>query len=232
MTQTRIHRSVLAVLAVGTALLLAACASSSNKATSSSMPGMAMGSTSAASGTSAKHAQANAVDRAFVQQMIPHHQMAVQMAETAKRQGQHPQIVTLAGDIITAQNREISQMTAIAGQLGVRPDAMPMNGSMGGHMMADDHVLGLTMAQSGMSMNMSALDGAKPFDRAFIDMMIPHHQGAIRMARAELARGKNPQLRTMAHGIIAAQTKEIEEMNTWRVKWYAAPSPAGGVPTA
>lgn len=78
-------------------------------------------------------------------------------------------------------------MTAIAGNLGVKPDAMPASGAMGGHTMSDDRALGLTMAQSGMTMNMSALNGVKPFDRAFIDMMIPHHQGAIRMARAELA---------------------------------------------
>ncbi|MDQ6804900.1 MAG: DUF305 domain-containing protein [Actinomycetota bacterium] len=213
-------------------MLLAACGSSSNKTGSSSMPGMSMGSTSTGQGTTAASGHANAVDRAFVQQMIPHHQMAVQMAQTAKTQGQHPQITTLAGNIITAQDREISEMTPIASKLGVKPDAMPMNGSMSGHMMSADQALGLTMAQSGMTMNMSALNGAKPFDRAFIDMMIPHHQGAIRMARAELARGTNPQLKTIAQGIIADQTKEIGEMNTWRSGWYGAASPAGGVPTA
>lgn len=83
-----------------------------------------------------------------------------------------------------------------------------------------------------MSMNMSSLDTAKPFDRAFIDMMIPHHQGAIRMSRAELAKGSDPQLQTIAKGIITAQTNEITEMNSWRSKWFGAPSPAGGVPTA
>jgi uncharacterized protein (DUF305 family) len=123
-------------------------------------------------------------------------------------------------------------MTAIASKLGVKPDAMPMNGSMGGHMVNDDQTLGLTMAQSGMTMNMSALNGAKPFDRAFIDMMIPHHQGAIRMARAEVAHGTDPHLRTIDQGVIVAQTTEIREMNTWRTGWYGAVSPAGGVPTA
>lgn len=40
----------------------------------------------------------------------------------------------------------------------------------------------MTDAQLGMAGDMSALDGAQPFDRAFIDAMVPHHQGAIRMA--------------------------------------------------
>ena len=183
-------------------------------------------------GTTTGASTANAADRAFVQQMIPHHMMAVQMAQTAEQQGTHTQIKMLAASIISDQQAEIAQMTPIAHKLGVKPGAMPMGGQMSNAMMSDAQTLGISMNQMGMSMNMTSLGSARPFDRAFIDMMIPHHQGAIRMARAELAHGKSPQLRTIAQGIIAAQTKEIGEMNSWRVKWYAAPSPAGGVPSA
>ncbi len=88
------------------------------------------------------------------------------------------------------------------------------------------------MNQMVMSMNMTSLGSAKPFDRAFIDMMIPHHQGAVRMAQAELAKGKNPKLRALAHRIVTAQDREIGQMNQWRAKWYGAASPAGGIPQA
>jgi len=81
-------------------------------------------------------------------------------------------------------------------------------------------------------MNMSALNTARPFDRAFVDQMVPHHQGAIRMARAELAKGVDPQLRRISSAIVAAQAKEIGQMNSWRASWYGQPSPAGGVPPA
>lgn len=182
---------------------------------------------------SSKSTAANATDRAFVQQMIPHHMMAVQMAQSASTQAQHPQVRTLAANITTTQNREIAEMKPLASKLSVTPDQMPMNGNMtGGNMMGDAHALGISMDQMGMSMNMSALNGAKPFDRAFIDMMIPHHQGAIRMARAELTKGSDSQLQAIAKGIIADQTKEIGEMNTWRTQWFGRPSPAGGVPSA
>lgn len=63
-------------------------------------------------------------------------------------------------------------------------------------------------------------------------MMIPHHQGAVRMAQAELAKGKNPKLRALARRIITAQDGEIGEMNQWRAQWYGAASPAGGIPQA
>jgi uncharacterized protein (DUF305 family) len=175
---------------------------------------------------------ANATDRAFVREMIPHHEMAVEMSKMAKMQGDHAKIRTLAGKVITAQNAEIRTLTTIAKSLGVSPAKMPANGQMSDQTMRDLDTLGITMSQSGMMMTMSDLDGAKPFDRKFIDMMIPHHQGAIRMARAELAKGKSARLRSIARGIITAQAAEIRQMNSWRKAWYGKTSPAGGVPKA
>jgi uncharacterized protein (DUF305 family) len=200
-------------------------------AMSASLGALGAGSAVAAPGHVAK-ATANATDKAFVREMVPHHMMATEMADMAKMQGGHAQIKTLAKQIVKAQNAEITSMKAIAKTLGVKPAAMPDNGHMSMQMMTDLDTLKVAMSKSGMMMKMSELDGAKPFDRKFIDMMIPHHQGAIRMARAELARGTNPKLRTIATGIVAAQTKEIKEMNSWRKQWYGKTSPAGGVPKA
>jgi uncharacterized protein (DUF305 family) len=177
-------------------------------------------------------ATATATDKAFVREMVPHHEMAVEMAKMAKMDGVHTQIRSLAGRIITAQNAEIATMKTIAKRLGVKPASMPTNGKMSDQMMRDLDTLGVSMDNSGMMMNMNALHGAKPFDRKFIDMMIPHHQGAIRMARAELAKGKDSSLRKIATGIVTDQAKEISQMNSWRKAWYGKTSPAGGVPKA
>jgi uncharacterized protein (DUF305 family) len=50
-------------------------------------------------------------------------------------------------------------------------------------------------------------------DRDFAAMMIPHHQGAIDMAKAELQYGHDPVLRRLAQGIIVEQQQEIELMH-------------------
>lgn len=52
-------------------------------------------------------------------------------------------------------------------------------------------------------------------DQDFLMMMVPHHQSAIDMARAELKYGKDPKVRKLAADIIKAQQKEIETMNKW-----------------
>ncbi len=159
---------------------------------------------------------ANGVDRAFAIEMIDHHEMAIEMAKVAQDRASKPQVRKLAAAVIVAQQSEIDQLKQIDKQL------------------ADENVetgeLGLSDSMMGMNMDDSMLMRSKKFDRAFIDMMIQHHQGAIRMARVELAEGKDPQLRELAQAIIRDQSTEIEEMNAWRMAWYGKVSPAGGVP--
>jgi uncharacterized protein (DUF305 family) len=67
------------------------------------------------------------------------------------------------------------------------------------------------MAMSNMSRDM-LLTPTGDIDRDFVAMMIPHHQGAIDMARAELKYGHNQELRRLAQDIVSQQQHEIAEM--------------------
>ena len=62
--------------------------------------------------------------------------------------------------------------------------------------------------------------GDGPFDAAFIDGMIAHHEGAIAMAQQVLAESERRELLQMAEAIVAAQQGEITQMQTWRSQWY------------
>lgn len=150
----------------------------------------------------------NRTDTAFVADMVPHHEGAIEMAELAGKHAEHAEIRALATDIIEAQEAEVAVLKRIGADLDDE-------GVAGGHM-------GMSAEDMGMAGDMAMLGSAKPFDRAFIDMMIPHHEGAIRMARRELEDGAQPELRTMAKAIIAAQGREITRMRTWRKRWYGS----------
>src|SRR6185437_793265 len=68
-----------------------------------------------------------------------------------------------------------------------------------------------------MMNGMNVKPTGKP-DRDFVLMMIPHHQGAIDMAKVELQYGTDPELRQLATDIVAAQEKEIAQMKAWLEK--------------
>ena len=69
----------------------------------------------------------------------------------------------------------------------------------------------MMQAMERMHRDMSIVPSDNP-DRDFAAMMIPHHQGAVDMAKLELRFGKNPVLRRLAQGIIVEQLQEIEVM--------------------
>jgi uncharacterized protein (DUF305 family) len=165
------------------------------------------------SGTKSSSA-GNATDAAFISDMTAHHQGAIEMAEVADKRAEHPVIRRLADSIISAQKGEISVMDTIG------RDMRAMGMHAGGHM-------GMSQSQMGMDMDMPMLRRAKPFDRAFIDMMVPHHQGAIAMAKQLLQKGEQPALRKMANDIISAQTDEIAQMRKWRKAWYGSAGTSG-----
>lgn len=140
----------------------------------------------------------NGTDRAFARAMIPHHESAVQMAEIAQQRGESQFVKDLADDIVGTQNAEIETLRAQDAELeqaGVEP------GDLG----VDENMMG-------MEGDPSMLQSADPFDREFIDMMIPHHEGAIEMAKVELDKGADPDLKALAEDVIDAQQREIAAM--------------------
>ena len=63
---------------------------------------------------------------------------------------------------------------------------------------------------------MSSTSPASNEDQAFVEGMIPHHEGAVDMAKVELTYGHNPQMRELARSIIAAQEHELQVMHEWQ----------------
>ena len=169
--------------------------------------------------------RSNAAEQAFLAAMAPHHESAIRMAGIASKRAQHRELRQLAVDIAAAQEAEVAKIARMHRRLTgetLRPNA-------------DAHAqLGLSAREAGMMHQgrhaIAELTSAKDFDRAFIDAMLPHHQGAIRMAKAVLPDARDAELRRLAKQIVRDQSREIVQMSRWRAAWYGAPSPAGGRP--
>lgn len=79
------------------------------------------------------------------------------------------------------------------------------------------------MQQSTLSANVPQT-GQGEFDELFINMMVPHHQGAVEMAKIALQRAEHPEVKEMANAIIAGQEDEITRMKDWKQEWYGSSS--------
>jgi uncharacterized protein (DUF305 family) len=98
---------------------------------------------------------------------------------------------------------------------------MMPNGEMMGDMPMPAHEMSGDMG--GMMMDMMAgLKGktGDEFDKAFLEEMIVHHQGAVDMAEAVLTESKRPELVKFARDIISAQSKEITMQKAWLSAWF------------
>lgn len=153
-------------------------------------------------------------DVTFMQDMIIHHQQAVDMAALVKQRTNRGELVTIAGRIESSQADEIAFMR---GWLAERsePDAVPgMKGGKG-----QQHHAHHTMAGMASPEQMKALATASgaEFDRQFLTLMIAHHEGALTMVKDLLKQpgsAADPVLFQFVSDIETEQKSEIDRMDT------------------
>ena len=85
-----------------------------------------------------------------------------------------------------------------------------------GESMMGEHGSNMTMDE--MSESLKNLKG-DDFDKAFIEMMIDHHEGAVDMANVAKLNAKHAEIKKLSNDIISTQTKEIVEMKQWYQNW-------------
>ena len=170
----------------------------------SNMPGMS-------DMKSSPNAASAPYDLQFIDTMTMHHQGAIDMAKMALEKSQNADLKKFAQKIIDDQNKEIAQMKEWRGKwFKDKPEAMNME--MSGMKDSMKMMMGEDMKK------MQAASG-KECDLMFLDMMTPHHQGAITMAKEALTKTEKPEIKTLSNNIIKAQEAEIKQMADWKAKW-------------
>jgi uncharacterized protein (DUF305 family) len=148
----------------------------------------------------------NADDIAFATNMVPHHEQAIELSALVPERSTNPEVIGLAQAIASVQEPEIATMKAFLVQWNENPDTQTGHE---GHDMAGmaGMVDGATLAR------LESLSGAE-FDTLWLQSMIAHHEGAVEMAKAEIATGENVDAKQLAQHIIDAQQAEIAQMRT------------------
>ncbi|MDT7551695.1 MAG: hypothetical protein QOI16_231 [Pseudonocardiales bacterium] len=157
-------------------------------------------------------------DVTFASSMVPHHSQAIVMAKMAPAHGASAHVRELAQQISAEQVPEIVQMQTMLADWG-RPAAptasMTPTGGMAGMGGMGGGDAGQYLAQGMMTdQEMQALTAASgpAFDRLFLQGMIQHHQGAVVMAKTELADGDNTDAQVLAENISDTQLAQITLM--------------------
>ncbi len=143
----------------------------------------------------------------FAKGMIPHHQGAIDMATIVQKYGNDAEVRKLATGIITSQKTEIAQMSAWL----AKNDSQASNSYAAAVAKAYTEVN--ARMHSDMTMNFTG-----NADVDFMKGMIPHHEGAVAMAKVLLQFGKDAELRQLADDVVRTQNEEITMMRAWLAK--------------
>ena len=138
----------------------------------------------------------------FMTGMIDHHQMAIEMAEICLQKATHEELRSMCQQVIAAQSAEIEEMQAwLSDWYGITYEPTMKPG--------DEKMLE----------RLASLSGAE-FEISFMEMLIKHHEKAIKEARKCLDKAAHAELRELCENIIRTQSAEIAQLQSWLCEWY------------
>jgi uncharacterized protein (DUF305 family) len=144
----------------------------------------------------------------FIDTMIVHHQAAIDASKLALLKAGHKELKDLAQSIITSQTNEINLMKAWHDKWYPNTKSYP-----------NMNMKGMKETMNGMQLNVLREKTGLDFDLTWLNMMIPHHQGAIIMAQDAQQNSDDQDVKDLAEQIISAQQKEITLMQSWESLW-------------
>ena len=153
----------------------------------------AVAATAAAGAVACGDAPVRAADAHFAAMMVPHHEAGIALDDAALRRTDDVRVRHLAFEMNSYQGRELDDLRALAGH-ATGPPMVPMG-----------------MPTAAELAELETLRG-EAFDRAFLTVMIRHHEGAVAMAELDGRAGTGPGIRRLADALIAVQNDQLARM--------------------
>jgi uncharacterized protein (DUF305 family) len=138
----------------------------------------------------------------FMTRMIDHHAMAVMMGSLCEDRAIHPELLQLCENIVTSQSEQIQMMQSwLADWYGI------------------DYAPEMTPGNQQKIDQMATMSGAE-FEIMFMQMMIRHHHKAVIEGSTCVDRAYHPEVIALCENIVASQSEQIAQMQTWLGEWY------------
>lgn len=162
-------------------------------------------------------------DLMYIDMMIPHHESVIALAEVARHELTHPELIEIAEAIVATQDAEIEEMELLRDEW--YPDAAPvtMQAMMGMPGMGTD--MEMMDQQMNATWQVETFCAADNKDVAFIEQVIQHHQMAIDVSRAAEDHAVHPELQAIALRVIEDQQHEIDRLDAIRAELTEAATP-------
>lgn len=148
-----------------------------------------------------------AYDLQFLDSMSMHHKHGIEMARVGSEKADSDALRTLAGSMRVHLAEEMEQMQALR-ERWYRGAADARNMALPGAAFMRSMDARLMTEQSGQA-----------FDVAFVDMMVPHHQGAIAMAKDAMVKAQHAEVRALARRIAEREQRDIEKLLRLKRQW-------------
>lgn len=134
-------------------------------------------------------------DADYIDNLVPHHQQAIDMADVEIAKGTRADVRDMAQQMKDMQQQEIAKMQGIRARVAGSERVQPMRDPHG-----EEDVASLQQATG------------PQVDTLFLENMVPHHAGAVSLSHRALENLSDPELRDMAEMTIVMQTREMNEM--------------------
>ncbi|MDR7518104.1 MAG: DUF305 domain-containing protein [Armatimonadota bacterium] len=142
-----------------------------------------------------------AFDTAFMRELIPAHEEAIEIAMAATLNADHPELLRWNQVMIDRKSGQVRQMLAWLQQVGASPGKRNAN-------VVTDPVK-----------RMRSLSGAA-LERAYLPLIAAHLDHSVALAKVATARASRQELRALAQTVVAVEGREAAMLRDWLRKWY------------
>ncbi|WP_053985960.1 DUF305 domain-containing protein [Niameybacter massiliensis] len=163
--------------------------------------------------TTSKLQPSGFVDIDFLEEMIPHHELGISMAENILKTAKNDEVKAIATSIVESQKAQVGQMTKLEEKLKTKNCKCDKNNSCANEEEAK-YLAKYKEINESMIKKMKALVATCNDDADFIAEMIPHHEGAVEMAQNILEYSHNRAVKKIAKNIVKEQQAQIKQMQT------------------